>query len=472
MQPTRFQIKGLFGASDVDVQFEGPCVIIVGPNGVGKSSVANIFYYFVSRQWRRLIEYKFDRITLWFQDEAIEVAREEISGLSRISELLENMPKSSRSFELITRLRSMGKLEEFISDLTKSPRSIKNIRNYLGHDSSSEELRHLMYTIERRVSMQDDDLFSFPRKDIEARLDAFMPGRTLYLPTYRRIEKDLQEISPAFGQRFREILNADGELKLTRSSKYYVDLVNFGMGDVRARLNELTRTLRDFSLGKFNELSGHYLKDVIRGKADGFDYDQIQALGETSLSEILGRVSENVLSGDDKDLLSARISKIRNASEAQLSVQDRYLAHYFSRLMTVNDEISAREKDIIAFITCCNNYLMPLKEIVYDDTDFTVRVVDPRLGQIELSLLSSGEKQVVSLFAHLFLDSATPQTIVIDEPELSLSVPWQKRFLLDILQSERCNFLLSVTHSPFVYQNALRSSAKDLRKFMQPTLGE
>ena len=83
---------------------------------------------------------------------------------------------------------------------------------------------------------------------------------------------------------------------------------------------------------------------------------------------------------------------------------------------------------------------------------------------IDLSMLSSGEKQVFSLFLHLYLDNAKDQTVIIDEPELSLSVPWQKRFLTDILDSAPCSFIMAVTHSPFIYQNRLKDTAVDLRQ--------
>jgi predicted ATPase len=131
--------------------------------------------------------------------------------------------------------------------------------------------------------------------------------------------------------------------------------------------------------------------------------------------------------------------------------------------MSVSADISAQEAEIIAFVNVCNAYLNPGKELVYDDTKFTVEIYDNRGRPIDLSMLSSGEKQVVSLFSHLYLDDTKDQIVIIDEPELSLSVPWQKKFLTDILKSTRCGFIFSVTHSPFIYQNELRASAVDLR---------
>lgn len=253
---------------------------------------------------------------------------------------------------------------------------------------------------------------------------------------------------------------------MTRSSRHYVDLVSFGMNDVRSRLRDLSLELKDYSLKKFNNLSGLYLKDVIRNKADEYDVEQIQQLSEASLSKILGRVSDEVLTPDDKDLLRKRVNQIREGKAAPPTVQDKYLANYFTRLMTVNEEISSREKDILDFVDTCNTYLKPRKKIVYDDTTYSTIILDEVSGKIDLSMMSSGEKQIVSVFAHLFLDKQSVQTVIIDEPELSLSVPWQKKFLCHILDSQRCTLLLSVTHSPFVYQNKLKSSAVDLRKHM------
>ncbi|MBL9074606.1 hypothetical protein, partial [Tabrizicola sp.] len=339
VRPTRFQISKLFGSQNIDLSFPNNCSIIVGPNGIGKSSVANILYFLISRQWRRLLDYKFSNLRLWFDDQVIEVERDEISGLSRISEIVASIPRSSRYADFIARLQKIGRLEEFLGELGKSPRNLRTWKDLAEPGASIDEFRHFVFSLERRINIDDHGLFSVPRRNIESKLDELIPGRTLYLPTYRRIEKDLQEISPAFGQRFREALGADGELKLTRSSKYYVDLVSFGMNDVRTRIDEITRTLRDFSLEKFSELSGHYLKDVIRGKADEFDHAQIRQLSDDAISEILGRVSERILSEDDKSLLKSRILRLRNGSPEELSPQDSYLAHYFSRLVVVNDEI-------------------------------------------------------------------------------------------------------------------------------------
>lgn len=461
-KPTRFEIKGLFGTRDINIPIESNAVILVGPNGIGKSCVTNIFYFFISRQWARLAEYNFKEVAVWFGTEEVRAARDDITGLSRLDTVIRNFNPSSRVSTYMEKLRESGLLEEFVSTrmTSKSREKFSSVLSI-----PTDEVRHIHYSILRRFSSfgEEGDMFPTPRSDVEKQLIQKMPGRTLFLPTYRRIEKDLRDIFPDLEERVRSSTHGASPAKFARSANHYVDLVSFGMEDVRANIDSRTRFLRDYSLAQFNDLSGLYLRDVIKGTADQYSPSQIASLDENSLAIILGRVSEQVLSGEEKNLLRSKILGMKGKKRDEMEVNDLYLAHYFSRLMSASADISSQETEIISFVEVCNAYLKPGKQLVYDDTKFTVEIIDDGGRPIDLSVLSSGEKQVVSLFSHLYLDDAEDQIVIIDEPELSLSVPWQKRFLTDILNSTRCGFIFSVTHSPFIYQNELRSSAIDLR---------
>ncbi|WP_339453385.1 AAA family ATPase [Pseudomonas sp. JAI120] len=460
-KPTRFEIKGLFGSRDINIPIDTNALILVGPNGIGKSCVTNIFYFFISRQWARLAEYDFKEVAVWFGTEEVRAARADITGLSQLEKAIRNFNPSSRISMYMEKLRDSGLLDEFVSARVTS-KSRDKFADALS--IPAEEVRHLQVSIRRRFSTygEEGDMFPTPRSDIEKQLVQKIPGRTLFLPTYRRIEKDLRDIFPDLEERVRSP-QGTSPVKFARSANHYVDLVSFGMEDVRANIDSRTRFLRDYSLAQFNDLSGLYLRDVIKGTADQYSPSQIASLDENSLAIILGRVSEQVLSSEEKTLLRSKILGMKGKKRGEMEVNDLYLAHYFSRLMSASADISSQETEIISFIDVCNAYLKPGKQLVYDDTKFTVEIIDDRERPIDLSMLSSGEKQVVSLFSHLYLDDAEDQIVIIDEPELSLSVPWQKRFLTDILNSTRCGFIFSVTHSPFIYQNELRSSAIDLR---------
>jgi hypothetical protein len=67
-------------------------------------------------------------------------------------------------------------------------------------------------------------------------------------------------------------------------------------------------------------------------------------------------------------------------------------------------------------------------------------------GRIPLSALSSGEKQVLRIFLETLL--ASESSIIIDEPELSMHVDWQRRLVAAMQQLNRSAQLVLATHSP------------------------
>ena len=71
---------------------------------------------------------------------------------------------------------------------------------------------------------------------------------------------------------------------------------------------------------------------------------------------------------------------------------------------------------------------------------------------LSLSSLSSGEQQELVLHYDLLFRVPSNTIVLIDEPELSLHVAWQKKFLPDLLEIvQLSNFdALVATHSPFV----------------------
>lgn len=76
--------------------------------------------------------------------------------------------------------------------------------------------------------------------------------------------------------------------------------------------------------------------------------------------------------------------------------------------------------------------------------------VNARGGRIPLDKLSSGEQHQLVLFFELLFEINENSLILIDEPELSLHVAWQKKFigdLLSIIDLNKFDVILA-THSP------------------------
>ncbi|MGR9505055.1 AAA family ATPase [Rhizobium leguminosarum] len=103
------------------------------------------------------------------------------------------------------------------------------------------------------------------------------------------------------------------------------------------------------------------------------------------------------------------------------------------------------------------------KELKLNRRNLKIHVESVPWGRkIQLDALSSGEKQMISLFAKLYLYSGE-KVILVDEPELSLSIDWQRHILIDVLRSPYCKQIIAITHSPFVFDNELEPYARALK---------
>lgn len=104
------------------------------------------------------------------------------------------------------------------------------------------------------------------------------------------------------------------------------------------------------------------------------------------------------------------------------------------------------------------------KKFEYNESSVEVRIVNIKTGDnINIDNLSSGEKQIISIFAKLYLDTENETIILIDEPELSLSINWQSMLIPDIVNTNRCRKLVAVTHSPYIFDNKYEAFTKSIK---------
>ena len=137
----------------------------------------------------------------------------------------------------------------------------------------------------------------------------------------------------------------------------------------------------------------------------------------------------------------------------------------------VNFKIKEFYKNDIETIRIINEYCSLLNKYLNNDKllifnkDNCELIVYNKTKEIyyELNILSSGEKQLISLFSHLFFDERKP-FIIIDEPEISLSISWQEMILDDIIIHS--DGIIVATHSPFIVNNQLRDFTCGINEFL------
>ena len=88
---------------------------------------------------------------------------------------------------------------------------------------------------------------------------------------------------------------------------------------------------------------------------------------------------------------------------------------------------------------------------------FGLKIVREDGMELSLDKLSSGEKQIIVLYYDLIFGLENKTILLIDEPEISLHVAWQREMLDDfnkivLLQKDQLSIIVA-THSPQLINN-------------------
>jgi predicted ATP-binding protein involved in virulence len=131
---------------------------------------------------------------------------------------------------------------------------------------------------------------------------------------------------------------------------------------------------------------------------------------------------------------------------------DRILEH----LQLLDEYITARSalhEPINRFLSLVNGFLKQTKKKVAvsgrgELTVFREGNETPR----SISALSSGERQLLVMLAHLSLNTSLTGSgvFIVDEPELSLHIDWQERFVDAVIEANPSVQLILATHSPAI----------------------
>ena len=87
---------------------------------------------------------------------------------------------------------------------------------------------------------------------------------------------------------------------------------------------------------------------------------------------------------------------------------------------------------------CFEESEMPIEEIVFPDVD----------TEISLNGLSSGECKIIMLA--FYATFAEQNILIMDEPELSISILWQQKLIRDLLDYGQFKSIVVSTHSPYI----------------------
>lgn len=436
-----FAVYGLFGTDNVYIPFDEDVKILVGENGLGKTQILNLFYYTLTTNFFKLTEFNFEKLVLEFEgQEPIELPKFDLE------ELIKDAYNHPAIEAFIDRFgyTEVETAENLISQIQDDVGKLTTEFDHLRFKYGRTNIRHLIKAFrerEQNLTYSSSSFFYECEKKIKAGLTGC---EVIYFPTYRRVEENLQSL----GYNENPIFNQENTL------------IQFGMGDVQKRFNHIETTIDKYLKDGFSKITSEILNQLVKG-FEKVDRKVFNRIDKNDIDIILARVGLQ-LPDDNKDEIRNMIltGNFENPSST-------YLLH---KLVEIYEEQRELDDAVKLFRDICNAYLVN-KQVFYDESAIKIFVKSTKTRtEIPLNKLSLGEKQIISIFSKVYLSEQDKRFIVLfDEPELSLSIKWQQQLLPDILNSNKCDFLLAVTHSPFIFDNELDKYGIGLNEYITPT---
>lgn len=434
----RFSIKGLYGERDVDIDFSNNIKIIVAENGYGKTTVLNALYATLTGDASRLRKIDFESIEVSFND------GEEFTVNSKDLKISIEHLKSNFFYEHLN--RKLGETDTYELLEAAQTSSRKQIHRSYKFKTAAKKVDiptgRLAGMLEDMFDESGGKVLTHLGKETLGRIKAKFPYNIVYLPTYRRVEQD-----------FKDLSIDESSITLDDNS------INFGMRDVNKRFKEITDEIISSSVEWFSKVNGQMLSQLVEG-IEVDDETKASIENPEAIKIVLDRIGNNIEESYKQEI-------IRLIESKEIFNQHDQLVYFIANLVKVYEQQQSNDKAIQDFSEVCNKYLVD-KKIDYNESKVTIDIVRRKNGRpVNIETLSSGEKQIISLFARLYLKREDDLAIFYDEPELSLSLEWQKTLLPDIINSNKCAFMFTTTHSPFIFENELVDNTVDLGEYIK-----
>ncbi|MFT5760922.1 MAG: putative ATPase [Polaribacter sp.] len=456
-----FKIKKLFGYQNVDLHFDNNVLILMGENGLGKTSILNSLYFTLTKKWKKLLKINFDSISLTIDNNQFSFTKLQLNSYLESLNNKRNLRYKNLKSE-ITKILNIEDLNSFISN--RSEENIDKHRiiyEYVRKNKLAVELNNppigLIVELIDLISKQPD--FTSLEKLVSF-LEIEFNTNIIYFPTYRRVEEELHNLGKLrriHNDEMNNMLWDDEDEREETEDLEDETLIQFGMEDVEERIRKIISKINDSSIKGFAKVTGEMLHQLQEGFPK-LSKDEILNINRNNIEIILNRVKNNLSQADRENILMLLDSK-------ELLTKPE-LAYFLTKLEDIYLRQRELDNSIKDFEKVTNQYLVG-KKMFFDESSVTLNIYNSQTEEkVELNQLSSGEKQIISLFSKIYLEDLSDLMIFFDEPELSLSIKWQKQLLPHVMESDKCKFLLAVTHSPFIFSNELENFAIGMNVFI------
>ncbi len=419
-----YKLFDIFNHS-IDYNQDERITIITAPNGYGKTMSLKVIYNLFNKKLNFFSRLVFDKIVFEFDnDTSIEIIKKENTHNSIIEFILKKKSKKINSFaypskKLFSQLKKVmpsHQLEEFM------PNFIERISSNEWMDTLSNEIisfEELTYQYSDYIPEHFMRRFDI---DIPKEFISVLDELKVYLIQEQRLIQRAIIPNHRIGWRGKETVITD------TIEKYSHELSN----KIKQTIDEYAQVTQS--------LDSIFPKRLFQEKTSSLDNkilkDKLKALQEqrqkTSKYGLL-KLDENTFFQEDE--IDAEDTKV-------LSL---YIADSEKKLAVFSSLVNKIE----LFTKILNERRFNFKQIEIDkENGFIFKSQNG--STLQLTELSSGEQHEVVLLFELLFRATENSLVLIDEPEISLHVVWQKEFLNDIKEiiALKNIDIVIATHSP------------------------
>jgi len=165
--------------------------------------------------------------------------------------------------------------------------------------------------------------------------------------------------------------------------------------------------------------------------------------------------------------IKEEIEKVQNNFDKELEIyaNKEDIKGFKEKILEKNREVNKINRHINLFKDKINKFFQDTeKEITLDENNSLIFKLKDK-SYLTPYQLSSGEKQILIIMLNIMLLENKETILLMDEPEISLHVEWQKVFLETLLELNPNLQIIIATHSPAIVSKRFRSKVVTLSNF-------
>lgn len=415
MKINSVRIENLFEIFDYDISFTSNenVLIITGPNGFGKTMILNIIFNLFNRKLQFFKSLVFDKIDILLDDDYSVIITKDMSDDKQSVKII--LQKDGAEIDMFNYSDILEnderKIERYLPVQRIGPN--KWINHSVGEIQTMDDILNIY--ADQLPEDLSKSLFRIESEEISRVLDSIK----VHMIKEQRL--------------FRKVLKLERTYRADKDKTIIIETIQ----TYAEELKELIALNLQESFKISQELDSSYPNRLVREK-DILTNEEYTARF-TTLENKQQKLAKNGLYEREQQFLTYNTEDSK-ALSVYLNDLDKKLSIFDSLVEKLD-----------LFTGILNERRFTFKKIQIDrEKGFYFKTDKGK--ELELNQLSSGEQHEVVILYELIFKATQNTLVLIDEPEISLHITWQKEFLNDLLRIIKIQNIqvIIATHAPSI----------------------